>query len=62
MKKSELNKIAKDILTHTLARAGYAVDEDYFDLPLEEKEIILNKIDKYGKAMCKAIGKKYYTV
>lgn len=65
MKKSELNQMAKDCLTRAIAIAYYSLDEyghPYGTLTEEEQKIVQERIDKYGKAMCKAIGEKYYTL
>lgn len=64
MTKKEINEKAKDILLHAIARAYYDLDiEDLYEcLTEEEHDLISERIDKYGKAMAKAIGKKYYTV
>ncbi|MDE6201550.1 MAG: hypothetical protein K2M47_06725 [Clostridiales bacterium] len=64
MTKKEMNEKAKEILLHAIARAYYDLDtEDLFECFTEkEHDFISKKIDQYGKAMAKAIGKKYYTV
>lgn len=63
MTKREINEKAKEILLRAIARAYYNLDtEDLFDCFTEQEYVeISRKIDKYGKAMAKAINKKYYT-
>ena len=63
--KRELRDMAKERLRDALSVAYYEfVDGEntyYNELSEEDKEKVLYFIDQYGEAMCKAIGKKYYT-
>ena len=63
MTKTELKKVAKDVLMESVATAYYKVtDGDYYELTEDEEEIVLDLIHKYGTAMAKAIGEKFYTL
>ena len=61
----DLRDMAKERLRDALSVAYYEVvdgeNTDYNELSEEDKEAVLCFIDQYGTAMCKAIGKKYYT-
>ena len=61
----DLRDMAKERLRDALSVAYYEFVDgeniDYNELSEEDKEAVLNFIDQYGTAMCKAIGKKYYT-
>lgn len=61
----ELKDMAKERLRDALSVAYYEFvdgeNTDYNELSEEDKEAVLFYIEKYGTAMCKAIGKEYYT-
>ena len=61
----DLRDMAKERLRDALSVAYYEFvdgeNTDYNELSEEDKEAVLGFIDQYGTAMCKAIGKKYYT-
>ena len=61
MKKSEMKAIAKDILLEALACAYYKLEE-HDEVPEEEKDEIIEYINKYGQAMATRIGEAYYTL
>ena len=61
MKKSEQKQIAKDILLEALACAYYKLEE-HDEIPEEEKDEIIEYINKYGQAMATRIGEAYYTL
>ena len=61
MKKSEQKQIAKDILIETIACAYYKLEE-HDEIPEEEKDEIVEYINKYGQAMAARIGEAYYTL
>lgn len=55
--KTEMRKIAKDILMDSVGVAYYKLEnEDYSE---EEKDQICQYINQYGESMAKAIGEKY---
>lgn len=61
--KTELKEVAKDALMASVATAYYSVtDGDRYELTEEEEQIVLDLIRKYGTAMAKAIGERYYTL
>lgn len=62
--KRQLKEIAKERLVDALAIAYYALDENeaFICLDADEKQQVLVLTHKYGKAMCKAISKEYYTM
>ena len=61
----DLRDMAKERLRDTLSVAYYEFvdgeNTDYNELSEEDKEAVLCFIDQYGTAMCKAIGREYYT-
>lgn len=58
MTKTELRQIAKNVLTESVGVAYYKIaDENAFNE--EEKEQIIQYINQYGAAMCKAIKERY---
>lgn len=62
MTKTELKRLAKEVLMENLAVAYYCLENSkYDDLTDEEREQLFALINKYGTAMGKAIGEKYYT-
>ena len=61
MKKSEQKQVAKDILLEAIACAYYKLEE-HDDIPEEEKDEIIEYINKYGQAMAKRISETYYTL
>lgn len=64
-KKRELREMAKERLCEALSSAYYVFTDggtdEYNALSEEDKEKVLEYLDQYGTAMCKAIDKKYYT-
>ncbi len=64
--KKILKEMAKERLRDALANAYYhftdECSEEYNNLSEDEKQQVLELVDKYGKAMCRVIGKEYYTV
>lgn len=62
--KRQLIEIAKERLVDALAVAYYALDDEeaFICLDEDEKQEVYALVDKYGKAMCKAISKKYYSM
>lgn len=64
MTKTQLNNMAKERLVDALSIAYYSLEdvEGYDDLTEDEKRYVLSRLDKYGETMCKAIGKRYYTM
>lgn len=62
MTRTQSKEIAKQILIDTLATAYYKLEHTKFQkYSVEEIEGIVENINKYGKAMAKAINKEYYT-
>lgn len=61
----DLRDMAKERLRDALSVAYYEFvdgeNTDYNELSEEDKEVVLCFIDQYGTAMCKAIGREYYT-
>lgn len=59
----ELRKIAKERLVSALASAYYTVcdNPDNFGLNEEEADEVVRFMNSYGRTMCKAIGREYYT-
>lgn len=63
MTKTEMRKIAKEILVTRIGSACYSLENDeYKDLSQDEVEIICQYIFQYGKSMAKAIGEIYHTL
>lgn len=60
MTKKEMKEFAKDKLLESIAVTYYKLEDEKFS----EKEVdqITEYINKYGEAMAKAIGKRYYTM
>lgn len=58
--KQEMREFAKEKLMESIAVAYYKLENENFSD--EENEQICKYINQYGKAMGKAIGKKYYTM
>ena len=63
--KRDLRDMAKERLCEALSVAYYVFTDgentDYNELSEEDKEAVLCYLDQYGTAMCKAIGRDYYT-
>lgn len=60
--RTELKELAKEVLMEAVSAAYYKVsDGDWYDLTEEEQETVILLIRKYGIAMGKAIGKRYYS-
>lgn len=59
----ELREIAKDRLVSALASAYYAVcdNPNCFGLNEAEADEVVKFMNSYGKTMCKAIRRDYYT-
>lgn len=57
----EAKEIAKDTVLSTLACAYYRIADNDNDYTEREKDLIYKYINKYGEAMAKRIGEKYYT-
>jgi len=58
MNKSDAKKIAKDIMLTAIGTAYYRV-ADSTDYTLEEQDLIIKEIDRYGERMAKAINGTY---
>ena len=58
MTKTEMKKIAKEVLMASITSASYRLDS--MDLSEEDAEEICKYIFKYGSSMAKTIGEKYY--
>lgn len=63
MKAKEAREKAKDILQDTIAVAYYKVvdNKEFEKMSEEDKNAIIDYINQYGKAACKAFGRKYVT-
>lgn len=59
MKARKAREKAKDILQDAIAIAYYKLEG--MDLTEDEAEAIINYINQYGKAACKAFGREYVT-
>lgn len=57
MTKKEQRKKAKDILQSVIGVAYYKLENE--DIPEADKEAIMQYINQYGKAACKAFGVRY---
>lgn len=57
MTKTELKEIAKDILQESIGVAYYKLENEHYSP--EDEKIIVDYINKYGAAACKAFGKDY---
>lgn len=58
----ELRQIAKKALQDSVAVAYYRIsDDEDGELSEEEKRLVINYMNQYGAAMCKAIGVNYVT-
>lgn len=60
MTKTEKKQFAKDKLMESIAVAYYKLEDENFSD--DEVKEITEYINKYGEAMAKAIGTKYYTM
>lgn len=62
--KTELREIAKEALVDALAKAYYDISDNAEDRGLSEDDVeeIIKYMNNYGRTMCNAIRKKYYTV
>lgn len=62
MTKTEMKKIAKEILIRKLSIAYYDLEKNDYDQYSEEEKLKITKyINQYGATMAKAIGEKYFT-
>lgn len=61
MTKTEMRKVAKDILMESIATAYYKLEDTEYANG-EEQDQIVEYINQYGKAMAKAIHEEYYTL
>ena len=60
--KTELKEIAREIMAEAIGCAYYRIcdsNEITHEYSEEEEAAILEYIDRFGKAACKAIGKTY---
>lgn len=64
MKKSELRKVAKQVITDALAVAYYkVVDEpDSYELSEDEANEVVKYMGDYCRSICKQLGTTYYTM
>ncbi|MEZ3438644.1 MAG: hypothetical protein K1W18_07170 [Oscillospiraceae bacterium] len=61
MTKTEMRKLAKDMLMHQLSAVLYQFENPcYEDIPEKFHEEISKYIYQYGTAMGKAIGEEFY--
>lgn len=60
MTKLEMREFAKEKLMESIAVTYYKLEDEKFSD--EENQQICKYINKYGEAMGKAIGKRYYTM
>ena len=65
MTRTEAKNVAKHMLRDAIGTAYYKLEEPYLfvDTPMneEEEKMVLEYINKYGKAACKAFGVNYTT-
>ena len=59
MTKTEAKEKAKDILQEAIGVAYYKLENERYTP--EDKQMIIDYINKYGTAACKAFGKRYMT-
>lgn len=72
MKKREMRELAKDIIQNSLSTAyynvvdnniGYYMDEDMDStLSEEEKDELVDEINKICRSLCKHMGREHYTL
>lgn len=61
MTKTEMKKLAKELLINKLSIAYYSLENSEYDHYSDEEKLeILQYINQYGKSMAKAIGEKYF--
>lgn len=61
MTKTEMKKVAKELLIRKISIAYYALENsEYNQYSEDEKLEITQYINQYGKSMAKAIGEKYF--
>ncbi len=61
MTKTDAKKVAKKLLVSMLSVAYYGLENmEYDEYSDEEKLLITQYINQYGKTMAKSIGEKYY--
>lgn len=63
MTKTEKRELAKDVLQTAIGQAYYMISEgiDGEGLTEQEKDDIIEYINQYGKAACKAFKRDYIT-
>lgn len=61
MTKTEMKEIAKDTLRTSIGTAYYKISDEINGYTDDEKDQIIQYINKYGEAACKAFGKEYAT-
>lgn len=61
MTKTEMKEIAKNTLRTSIGTAYCKISDEINEYTNGEKEQIIQYINKYGEAACKAFGKEYVT-